>query len=202
MDGGLPSAITSFADEWKSECGNERTGEWDGTEGPNSTVLVVSSSESTAGWVDVGRGDGYTCICFSSAFVCFVSTGCSKEGMRLEHAWFVSLPVIKPRNPASPLRTNITSWSGRFWFDYFNLWSESQHSNRLFCMFVLSIAPCYMSLDVIFNSKSAFDLGNTEIMLSFEPHKSFSLSAPKGCRRNWTQATRLWRWEVSASSIV
>lgn len=88
MDGGLPSANTSFGDEWKSECGNERTGERDGTEWPNSTFLMVSSLESTAGWVGVGVGreDSETCICFSFAFVCFVCTGCSEEGMRLEHA--------------------------------------------------------------------------------------------------------------------
>lgn len=86
MDGGLPSTNTSFGDEWKSECGNEGTEEWNGTEGPNSTFLVVSSSESTAGWVGVGREDRETCICFSFAFVCFVCTGCSEEGMRPEHA--------------------------------------------------------------------------------------------------------------------
>lgn len=89
MDGGLPSANTSFGDEWKAECGNERTGEWDGTEGPNSTFLVVSSSESTAGWVGGwvwGERTAKLVICFSFAFVCFVCTGCSEEGMRLELA--------------------------------------------------------------------------------------------------------------------
>lgn len=118
----------------------------------------------------------------------------------------MSLAIIKHRNPASLLRTTVLQVG----LEPFNATIStsghkvtlSQHSNRLFCLLVLSNAPRYTNLEVVFNNKSASDLGSREIVLSFKPYKSFPLSAPQGYRRNWTQATTLSRWEVNAFCII